>query len=462
MRKCTMYVFVLVVNVYFVFQAAGNSDSTPSGNQANLLVEQQCSNLERHEIETHLSTKTPYRVVANLNDKPITYPGCQPTRIWSVIRHGTRNPSKEHIEGAKVKLLRLKENILLNPLTNLCLDELTRLRLWHFNVSSEEEKYLTPEGVDELIELAERMQKRFPYLLPDQYDPNLYYFKYTKTQRTLLSAQSFATGLFGRHRIGQVIYPEALHKDPVLRFYKLCDRWQVDVDKNPMTFDNAERFLKEPEMIDAINYIRRRTQIQNITAEEAQLIYTICGFETAWNRRRDPSVWCSLFNQDTIKALEFFEDLEYYWNDGYGYELTHRMACAAIENMFEYIDPFSKKPNATFYFTHSGTLLKVLAHLGLYKDNEPLTYRDFKRERAWRTSVIDAFATNLAFVLYECDKEREPMVLTLHQERPIRLPGCPQNEDFCSLKTFKEEYTKNISNCDFEELCHFKPKQDEK
>lgn len=59
------------------------------------------------------------------------------------------------------------------------------------------------------------------------------------------------------------------------------------------------------------------------------------------------------------------------------------------------------RSNATFYFTHSGTLLKLLAHLGLARDEEPLTHRHFASERLWRTSQIDAFATNLAFLRYE-------------------------------------------------------------
>ncbi|XP_004524101.2 multiple inositol polyphosphate phosphatase 1 [Ceratitis capitata] len=458
MIKSLIFVVLLVVSECFVLQAAAKS---PNASTEEELLEPQCSNLKRHEIESHLSTKTPYRVVANLDDKPITYPECRATRIWSVIRHGTRNPSKEHIEGTKFRLVQLKEQILKNPQTKLCPEELIRLRFWNFNISSEEEKYLTAEGEDELQELAERMQNRFPNLLVDEYDPDLYYFKYTKTQRTLKSAESFTSGLFGKHGIGSVEYPEALHKDPVLRFYKLCKKWQTDVDDNPKTFDNSKRFLQEPEIIEAVNHMRRRTQVQNITAEDAKLIYTICGFETAWYPQQDPSVWCSLFNTDAIRAFEFFEDLEYFWNDGYGYELTHRMACAAMKNMFEYIDPNSNKPNATFYFTHSGTLLKVLAHLGLYKDSEPLTYRDFGRERAWRTSVIDAFATNLAFVLYECDNGNGPMILTLHQERPIRLPGCPQDQDLCSLKTLKEKYNRYLTSCDLEEICHIHQEHDE-
>ncbi|XP_036320051.1 multiple inositol polyphosphate phosphatase 1-like [Rhagoletis pomonella] len=216
MLECLLYLLLIFVDGGFILEATAKSDSA-AGREEVFLGETQCANLKRHEIEPHLSTKTPYRVVANLDDKPIAYPGCRATRIWSIIRHGTRNPSKEHIEGAKLKLVRLKEQILLNPQTKLCPEELARLRLWHFNVSSQEEKYLTAEGEEELIALAERMQKRFPDLLPEQYHPSLYYFKYTKTQRTLKSAQSFTTGLFGRHAIGAVEYPEALHQDPVLR-----------------------------------------------------------------------------------------------------------------------------------------------------------------------------------------------------------------------------------------------------
>lgn len=145
--------------------------------------------------------------------------GCHPTRIWSIIRHGTRNPSESVILQAQNRLAEIKELILEQSNPNLCSEDLKKLRRWswkHLN-ASEDEKLLVSEGEDELIELAERMQHRFPSLLPDLYSPELYYFKYTATQRTLMSAQSFATGLFGRHRIHTVRYPPPLHKDPILR-----------------------------------------------------------------------------------------------------------------------------------------------------------------------------------------------------------------------------------------------------
>lgn len=145
--------------------------------------------------------------------------GCRPTRIWSIIRHGTRNPSEKVILRAQTRLAEIKEEILKQSNPNLCAGELKKLRKWSWNFlnAAEDEKLLVAEGEDELTELAERMQNRFPSLLPDMYDPGWYFFKYTATQRTLKSAESFATGLFGRHRIHAVRYPPPLHQDPILR-----------------------------------------------------------------------------------------------------------------------------------------------------------------------------------------------------------------------------------------------------
>ncbi|XP_065363936.1 multiple inositol polyphosphate phosphatase 1 [Calliphora vicina] len=448
-----LFVVVFTFLIYKISVTAGDNNNNVVGT-LSLKETEFCNEIPRADIEQYLSTKTPYRVVANLDDKPINYPGCHATRIWSVIRHGTRNPGKKVIARIKTQLKSLRDHILAVKDVEMCPKQLESLSKWNFTVTAEEEKYLVAEGEDELIELAERMQNRFPMLLPETYNPKQYFFKYTATQRTLKSAQSFATGLFGRHRIGNIIYPEALHKDPVLRFYKLCSRWKTDVDKNPQTFDNVRKFLQTDHMLDVLKHLRKKTKLSNIDAHTARLIYTVCAFETAWQRRKEPSVWCQLLDRKSIQILEFAEDLEYYWNDGYGYELTHQIACPAIADMFEHIDPLSTLPNSTFYFTHSGTLLKVLAHLGLYKDEAPLTYQDYGKQRKWRTSAIDAFATNVAFVLYDCQNEG-PKVLTLHQEQVVHIPGCPVNNDLCSLNTLRKLFAHSLDNCNFNEMCAF-------
>lgn len=74
MIKCLVYLVLLVDTACFVLQAIAKSEK-PASHSVELLLEPQCSQLKLHDIESHLSTKTPYRVVANLDDKPITYPG---------------------------------------------------------------------------------------------------------------------------------------------------------------------------------------------------------------------------------------------------------------------------------------------------------------------------------------------------------------------------------------------------
>lgn len=124
----------------------------------------------------------------------------------------------------------------------------------------------------------------------------------------------------------------------MFQFYKLCNRWQIEVDKNPQTFDNVRKFLKGNEMLAALKNVQRKIQQFDISVNDVRLIYTICAFETAWNRHKEASVWCQLLDKNSLEILEFAEDLEYYWNDGYGYNLTYRIACPTVQDLFKHIE----------------------------------------------------------------------------------------------------------------------------
>lgn len=90
-------------------------------------------------------------------------------------------------------------------------------------------------------------------------------FKFTDTQRTRKSFESFATGLFGRNNIDQVWYPQPLKLDPVLRFYKLCHRWSVEVDKNPTALNSLFEWHRGPEMNRALASVATKSGIHDLT-----------------------------------------------------------------------------------------------------------------------------------------------------------------------------------------------------
>lgn len=408
-----------------------------------------------------LATKTPYRFVANKDDSPPNFKDCKPLKFWSMIRHGTRNPSEKIIKQMNARLPVLRDLIIkihTEGRGDLCDNEIRQLLKWTPQLKEEDEKKLTHEGEDELLELGERFQKRFPELLPETYSNSSFKFQFTATQRAEQSARSFTVGLFGRRVSRHVWFPEGVYKDPILRFYKLCDNWRKSVDKNPDASRELKRFSEGQEMKKVQNDVSERLGFMDkISLDDLSLVYVTCSFETAWFPKKH-SPWCSLLSDDDFKVLEYAEDLDYYWIDGYGHPINHEQACPTIRDMFSFFSSPSLDKKAVLYFSHSGTVLKMLAHLGLYRDPQPLRASNFQemlQNRLWRVSQISSFASNIAFVLYKCGSEINPeqKILTLHQERPVRLTGCPSEEDLCPSDTFKKVFDMSIKDCNFERMC---------
>uniref|UniRef100_A0A182PH50 Multiple inositol polyphosphate phosphatase 1 n=1 Tax=Anopheles epiroticus TaxID=199890 RepID=A0A182PH50_9DIPT len=411
-------------------------------------AERWCASNPKDIIFRRLGTKTPYRHVQNKDVRNIaTVNGCTVSKVWGLFRHGTRNPSKSIIDHMRTTLPELQRDIVENG--QMCRDQLELFERWRPCVTTEEAKLLVREGGDELFHLGQRIRRRFGSHIPERYNRNEFRFKFTKTERAEYSARNFSRGFFGRDE--PIEYPEALHHDPVLRFYKACEKWKKQVKKNPYSYREVDRFGGSKEMRSVIEKLSKRIGTF-VSPEEVHAIYQTCAFETAWSER-GISPWCTLFDKESISTMEYNEDLKYYWIDGYGYELTYRQACSAFSDLFTNFESDSG-PRFTFYFTHSGTLLKSIAFLNLYKDNVPLTAENYRHKRKWHVSHIDAFGSNLYFVLYNCPNGTHSLAL-YHQERLIHIPGCPDNDGpFCSYKHFKQLYADRIQQCDLNAMCY--------
>ncbi|XP_034951707.1 multiple inositol polyphosphate phosphatase 1-like [Chelonus insularis] len=399
------------------------------------------------------ATIVPYRYIANYNDTEISIPDCEAQKIWFLIRHGTRFPSKKIIEEINNKLPALKQKILDNCKFKECFlneKQLKNLIDWNLNIQEDQAMILANEGKNELIGLAERYQSRFPKLLPEKYKNSTYKFKFTASQRTNQSAKYFTIGLFGKRQSDQIYFPEPEEKDPILRFYKACDKWLKNVKKNPQALRELEEFKQSATMKTMLENMSQRLGF-NVDFDDIKLMRSMCSFETAWNEQTK-SPWCHILSPEAFEVMEFVDDLKYYWIDGYGFALTSEQACPALRDMFDFFKS-NDELKISAYFTHSGTLLKVLSILGLAKDAEPLLQSSFRtsKNRQWRTSLIDAFATNMAFISYNC-KSNGPSILVMHQERIVNLPGCPKNVP-CPLNTMEEMYPDKKEECNFEDIC---------
>ena len=78
------------------------------------------------------------------------------------------------------------------------------------------------------------------------------------------------------------------------------------------------------------------SQSPNDISDDIHTMYMTCAFETAWKRQYS-SPWCGVFTEQDLTLLEYSEDLEYYWVDGYGYDINHEQACPLLTDMFEHM-----------------------------------------------------------------------------------------------------------------------------
>lgn len=62
-------------------------------------------------------------------------------------------------------------------------------------------------------------------------------------------------------------------------------------------------------------------------------MYTACSFEKAWQVDK-VSPWCAVFTQDELKVFQYESDLHYYYHSGYGREMSSRIGCPPLQDMF--------------------------------------------------------------------------------------------------------------------------------
>lgn len=94
-----------------------------------------------------------------------------------MVRHGTRYPNKKDIKLMKNDLSEIQERIIKKFEKNhsmLSSDFIRKLSKWKVGVNKDQAVHLTEEGENELIDLAERMQTRFPSLFLENYSKEFF------------------------------------------------------------------------------------------------------------------------------------------------------------------------------------------------------------------------------------------------------------------------------------------------
>lgn len=104
-------------------------------------------------------------------------------KIWLILRHGTRYPGKKYVPRMIDDLPELQHVILKNyknGVANLSADDAALFRKWKLLFAQKNMMKLAVEGENEMIDLGERYQARFPSLMPEAFNNQTYKVRMTK------------------------------------------------------------------------------------------------------------------------------------------------------------------------------------------------------------------------------------------------------------------------------------------
>jgi len=401
---------------------------------------------------TGFATRTSYLVNGNPDTTYPLPPECKPVYFWGMVRHGARIPDEDDVLDWENRLPDIRVRILdswLNGNSLITEDTLEYIDLWRFNITVEDAEQLTEAGWFEHMTQGQRWRSR----LGDFFDPDKTEVRSSRKDRCIDSGRAYTTGLFGTESDYYV-------DDHIARFWDFCPKYEETVDNNEATYEQV-RILDDMVMGSIQSDFQTTTGVL-LDKDELVSVWSICRYETAWNKA-NLSPWCNLFNETSLEAFEYREDLGYYYGKSYPYNITLESVQPVWEDLISRLDEVklgAPVQNSTvFIFSHSSAANPFMSTLGLYKDPEILTAQDWPaKDRLWKSSKIGSFATNFILIVADCEEEDNNLnagdkqdtnykIFLFHQEKQIPFPSGLEY-----LDQFIQEYG-FWADIDFDENC---------
>nr|XP_033799712.1 multiple inositol polyphosphate phosphatase 1 isoform X1 [Geotrypetes seraphini] len=429
-------------------------------------------------LTTYFGTKTRYEDVnpylledpLRVNrDQELLSDSCTPLQMIAVIRHGTRYPTKKQIKKLKQIHKMIKEKARMD--TELVMD----LKAWEMWYTDLMDGQLVTKGEEDMKNLAVRLASMYPSLYThEKFKTCQLKFITSSKHRCVNSTTAFIDGLvqnyFGHQKtqvdgLTDVGCAQYVINDELMRFFDHCPKFLTYIEENDTAMHQVDAFKEGPEMRRVLKKIASALHlpVKNINADLIQVAFFTCSFELAIKNENSP--WCSLFEEEDSKVLEYLNDLKQYWKRGYGYDINSRSSCGLFHYIFKSLDQAVSESNSSqlisspviLQFGHAETLQPLLALMGLFKDEEPLDANNFARQthRKFRSGRIVPYAANLLFVLYHCEtastSEEKYQIQLLLNEKLLPFPHSEKNVS--SYQELKEQYSSIFQSCYFKDEC---------
>ena len=395
--------------------------------------EEMIRNGEKYQfnIYHHLSGISPYFESSNkeeLNENLPSY--CSIDKMIYLIRHGSvyvDDYDYFHFIKPFIKGLNKSMNSIRYKSSKLSF--LSKWKSPFTNEKNQIEK-LTRTGYLESYQLGVELSYRYSNILSKENQSSFHIWT-SSSERTKDTASYILKGIFPRRnpKDGIVLISEDKSRGAnSLLPTKGCQKFQSAKGSK-----EAEKWLNiytKPIMK------RLNSMVGNIRFSPKNIfaMQMLCGYETAI---RGSSPFCQLFRAEEWISFEYYFDIKYHYELGYGNHLSPYLGIHWVKAMS---DTFKSKDHK-FYISvvHREMLPVVLVALGLYNySNYPLENR-MNLDRPWRSSEILPFLGRIQLEVFSCSSIEfsGSFVRVIVNGNPKILPGCSQGPGFsCALTDF--------------------------
>ncbi|OSD05745.1 phosphoglycerate mutase-like protein [Trametes coccinea BRFM310] len=398
---------------------------------------------------------------------------CRVTGLHLLHRHGARYPTQWASYGGPANFSARLHNTADGWNAS---GQLEFMNDWTYKLG---EEILTPFGRQQLYDLGVSMRMKYGFLLKNFTETNtLPVFRTESQDRMLASALNFALGFFGYPFEGQYQQSITIEDDGynnTLAPYKTCpnarDRTKSD-RAIPYVKQWADIYLK-----DALARLRPQMHGYELTIEDVYTLQQMCAYETV---AIGYSKFCELFTEEEWKGFNYALDL-YFWYDsafgspvarvqgiGYVQELLARLTHTAIPvhnsstNATLDDNPVTFPLGQSLYVdaTHEVVVLNVITALNLsnFAADGPLPADHIPEHRAFKSSHLAPFATNVQFQLLSCESHPDPQIRIIINDGVVPLTGirgCPADKDGkCPVPVFVDAQREIVAKTDWNWACH--------
>ncbi|KAL1296904.1 hypothetical protein AAFC00_004516 [Neodothiora populina] len=399
----------------------------------------------------HLAGVAPYFEPESPAFDPAPPQGCNVTRAAYLVRHAAIFANdfdyETYIEPFVEKLVASQQS---NSSVDWSRSSEAALRFlsdWQSPISDAESEKLTKIGQLEAFKLGIDVGDRYP----DLADPSRVWT--STAERTVRSADSFISGIATSPNETQLIQVSEGEEEGAdsLTPYEGCPAYSSS--RGSSQSKTYQKIYTAP----ILSRLRAAVPSFNWTANDVTGMFELCGYESVI---RGSSPFCSLelFSANEWLGFEYTNDIMYFQNTGYGNPISGVVGFpwvnATAQLLMSNANATGKAQDLTVSFTHRELPPTVLVALGLF-NNSAFTGADdanatmpndaINPYRAWQSSKILPFLTNIAVERMECDSygyqdssnSTGEYYRVLVNQSPQLLPGCVDGPGFsCSRDGF--------------------------